>query len=415
MAVNLLEIVAGALTGEVGDKLGSVTGVGGSAMSGVLKTALPAILGGLLNKGSTTSGAGAILDMLTRGNHDNVLGNLAGALSGGGSDNPLLKAGAAALPAIFGDRLGPVTDLITSRGGTSRSATSSLLSALAPIALGFITKQLRGSGGLSLAGLTGMLASQRDVLQRAAPPELAGALGVGSIADIGKGLASVAAPVVEAPRDAGSGLWKWLLPIVALGLAFLLMRSCQDKPAPMAAEPVAVEPAAPAVAEPAAAPVVAEPAPAADGLIERTLPDGKTIRVRADGVEDRLIGFLQDGTRQVDKTTWFTFDRLEFETGSAILKASSAAQVEAIAAILGAWPAAKLKLGGYTDNTGKPAANLKLSQQRADAALAAIVARGVAADRLAAEGYGNQFPVADNATEDGRQKNRRIDVRVSAK
>jgi outer membrane protein OmpA-like peptidoglycan-associated protein len=150
-------------------------------------------------------------------------------------------------------------------------------------------------------------------------------------------------------------------------------------------------------------------------LLERALPDGTVIRVLGDGVEDRLIAFLTDANRAVDKDTWFTFDRLEFETGSATLSAASSAQLDSIAAILRAFPAAKLKIGGYTDNTGDPAANLALSGQRAEAAAREIAARGIAPDRLESEGYGEQFPVADNATEEGRQRNRRIDVRVTAK
>jgi outer membrane protein OmpA-like peptidoglycan-associated protein len=75
----------------------------------------------------------------------------------------------------------------------------------------------------------------------------------------------------------------------------------------------------------------------------------------------------------------------------------------------------KLKLGGYTDNVGDPAANLKLSQERADSVMGALVKLGVAPDRLAAEGYGEQFPVGDNATPEGRAMNRRISMRVAEK
>jgi outer membrane protein OmpA-like peptidoglycan-associated protein len=72
-------------------------------------------------------------------------------------------------------------------------------------------------------------------------------------------------------------------------------------------------------------------------------------------------------------------------------------------------------VGGYTDNTGNAAKNLKLSADRAAATVAALVSRGVDATRVDGAGYGNKFPVADNATEDGRQKNRRTDLRVTQK
>jgi outer membrane protein OmpA-like peptidoglycan-associated protein len=117
----------------------------------------------------------------------------------------------------------------------------------------------------------------------------------------------------------------------------------------------------------------------------------------------------------VDNTTWFSFDRLEFETDSARLKPTSREQLLNVAAILKAYPNVAVKIGGYTDNTGDPAHNLKLSQDRANATLNELVALGIPNSQLAAEGYGEQFPVADNSTPEGRQRNRRIDIRVTKK
>ena len=74
-----------------------------------------------------------------------------------------------------------------------------------------------------------------------------------------------------------------------------------------------------------------------------------------------------------------------------------------------------MKLGGYTDNIGDPAANLMLSQKRAETTMSELVKLGIDAKRLEAEGYGDKHPVADNSTEEGRQKNRRIDIRVTNK
>lgn len=156
-------------------------------------------------------------------------------------------------------------------------------------------------------------------------------------------------------------------------------------------------------------------APAAAALTGLALPGGQEIQVSASGIEKGLVGFIQDAGKPVDKTTWFEFDRLLFETGSATLAPSSAAQVANIAAIMKAFPAVKLKIGGYTDNVGDSKKNLTLSSDRAKAAMAAIVAQGVAADRLEAEGYGDTVPVADNSTEAGRAKNRRTAARVTAK
>ena len=150
-------------------------------------------------------------------------------------------------------------------------------------------------------------------------------------------------------------------------------------------------------------------------FFSKKLPNGIELNIPELGVENKLITFIEDTKRPVDDKTWFSFDRLTFETGKATLKPESQEQLKNIAEILKAYPKVTLKIGGYTDNTGDPQANLKLSQQRADTVMADLVKLGVNASRLKAEGYGKEHPVADNSTEEGRAKNRRIDMRVTSK
>jgi outer membrane protein OmpA-like peptidoglycan-associated protein len=150
-------------------------------------------------------------------------------------------------------------------------------------------------------------------------------------------------------------------------------------------------------------------------FIDTKLPNGVSLHIPSNGVENKLLAFIGDPTKVVDKDTWFSFDRLEFETDSAKLKPSSHEQLANIAAILKAYPQVNLKIGGYTDNTGDAAHNLKLSQDRAASTLNELASLGTAKSRLAAEGYGQQFPIADNTTPEGRQRNRRIDIRVTQK
>ncbi|HNE28428.1 MAG TPA: OmpA family protein, partial [Saprospiraceae bacterium] len=134
-----------------------------------------------------------------------------------------------------------------------------------------------------------------------------------------------------------------------------------------------------------------------------------------DGIEQSLIAFIE-GNNPVDKTTWFNFDRLTFRTGSAEIDMDkSRDQLTNIYQIMQAFPKLKLKVGGYTDNIGKEADNMKLSQARAEATVKALETMGVAKGRLAPEGYGSQHPVAPNDTEEGRAQNRRIAVRVMEK
>ncbi len=151
-------------------------------------------------------------------------------------------------------------------------------------------------------------------------------------------------------------------------------------------------------------------------LFEKTLKSGAAlVGALSSGIESKLISFIDDNTKMVDKETWFSFDRLLFETGKSTLKPESQEQLSNMAEILKSYPNVELKIGGYTDNTGDASKNLALSDERAKSVLSELVKRGIAESRLKAEGYGQEHPVADNATEEGRAMNRRIDVRVTKK
>ena len=104
-----------------------------------------------------------------------------------------------------------------------------------------------------------------------------------------------------------------------------------------------------------------------------------------------------------------------FSTGSAAIPADSAEVIRRSAAAIKRAPAgSKIEIGGHTDNTGDPASNMTLSQNRADAVRRALIADGVPAGTLATRGYGDTRPRATNATEFGRFQNRRIEYAVVA-
>jgi OmpA-OmpF porin, OOP family len=148
-------------------------------------------------------------------------------------------------------------------------------------------------------------------------------------------------------------------------------------------------------------------------LIKRTLPSNKQIDFAEEGIEGRLIQLIENRGLPLDRNQWFDFDRLNFQTGSSNLTAESRAQVQNIADILASYPAVKIKIGGYTDNVGEPLANQRLSEARAQRVMTELITLGINALRLDAEGYGEQHPVSDNTTSEGRTRNRRIAVRVT--
>lgn len=104
---------------------------------------------------------------------------------------------------------------------------------------------------------------------------------------------------------------------------------------------------------------------------------------------------------------------INFETGSDKILAESFDDLDALVKILNEYPEAKVSIEGHTDNKGNSEANRELSQKRADAVKAYLISKGVDASRLTATGYGDTKPVADNNTNAGRAKNRRVDFKLS--
>lgn len=101
---------------------------------------------------------------------------------------------------------------------------------------------------------------------------------------------------------------------------------------------------------------------------------------------------------------------INFDTGKASIRPESLAAVGQIAAMLKENPGLRLSVEGHTDDVGDPKSNQTLSEQRARAVVDGIVRQGVDAKRLTATGHGQARPAADNKTEEGRAKNRRVEL-----
>jgi outer membrane protein OmpA-like peptidoglycan-associated protein len=107
------------------------------------------------------------------------------------------------------------------------------------------------------------------------------------------------------------------------------------------------------------------------------------------------------------------FENLEFETGKAVIKYSSLDELTALAELLKSKPGSKLKISGHTDSVGSDALNLQLSKVRAEAVRNYLVKKGVPLNRFIVEFFGETQPIADNATPEGRAKNRRVEMIMS--
>ena len=133
------------------------------------------------------------------------------------------------------------------------------------------------------------------------------------------------------------------------------------------------------------------------------------------------IGMVEVQAMKQDVASNELLDRMEkdgfitlhvnFDTNKATIKPDSAAALDQAASALALAPKLQIEVGGHTDNVGTPQANQKLSQARAQAVARALAERGVAAGRMSARGYGQSVPIADNRSEDGRARNRRVELR----
>jgi outer membrane protein OmpA-like peptidoglycan-associated protein len=101
-----------------------------------------------------------------------------------------------------------------------------------------------------------------------------------------------------------------------------------------------------------------------------------------------------------------------FESGLPGLSSGGAERVAALAQVLERYPESDVIVRGYTDSLGSAKANQRLSEERAANVTGALAASGVASSRMKALGFGEQYPVASNDTDDGREKNRRIEIDV---
>jgi outer membrane protein OmpA-like peptidoglycan-associated protein len=242
--------------------------------------------------------------------------------------------------------------------------------------------------GLNASALARLLGGQR--LATASGPT-----------DFGQSFGSARTREYRDFRDRGEAMEKprmgWLPlallgALALLGLLFLLGRRREVRTEPKAVETV------PPITQPAK-PTVPTPAP------PTTLWSApETMGATGEALERYFADTTITGPRR------FAMEGLNFETGSATLTGAAPANLASIAILLNAHPNAQIHVDGYTDNVGDPAQNRALSLSRAEAARDLLVQNGVDKSRISVSGNGEDRPIAANDTEEGRAKNRRIEL-----
>lgn len=298
---------------------------------------------------------------------------------------------------VFNGNTPAIATAIANASGVKPSTAATLFSVALPTVLGYLSR-LVARENLDAAGLGERLAAERTLLAAVLPASLGALLSRGSDPVRPAARAPVGAretydrAVAGASGRSSSGRWTAAALGIVVALVALYALLGRSGRAPDGT-PGAIGTA---------------------GYLARVLPDGTNLRFPAESTEAKFLVFIESNT-SADLDTWHELERTTFETDSATLRAQSREQLSNVAAILKAYPSLRVKIGGYTDNSGDAAANQRLSQSRAESVMNELVTMGVSPSRLEAEGYGAQHPIADNATAEGRAKNRRVALRATSR
>lgn len=384
------------------DEIASHLGESPEAVSHGLEATTASLIGGLANKAGDSNWMNQIFKLVSQAPAEVNVSDLANSITdprrGSAVSSSLLNSGKSFLSMIFGSNQSSILDAIGRSTGLRSSIISSLMSMAAPLLMSALGRFVR-ENRTNPSGLKDLLIHEGESVSGFLPPGFSNLLAGGAPSPAYTAAANTRPVAIGTIVEPESRNWLWLIPALLLIGPLLYWGWTRIRPA--------VE-APPALATPTAVTNLGR-------FIQVILPGGVTLNIPQYGVESQLLTFIQDPSKSPDQNVWFNYDRLLFNTDSTTLRPESGEQLRNIAAIMTAYPKVHLKIGGYTDNVGDADSNLRLSQDRANAVMAELVRLGVAPERMEAQGYGEQYPVADNTTADGRAKNRRISVNVTEK
>jgi len=217
--MGLLDSVKGVMTNAVVDKVSDVIGIESSMAKSAMKFILPAIIGGVINKGTSGGGAGGLLDLFKKGGFgDDNLSDIGGVLSNDTSRDNWLSTGADLLGTIFGNNQSGILDMVLKSTGLGKGAGGSLLSLLAPIVINKLAGIVMGRN-MNAGQLNSYLSDQKSEVMGLVPG-LGGLLGGNVKESVAAAAGSAKAATATASKGgSGGGIFKYLLPLALLALA----------------------------------------------------------------------------------------------------------------------------------------------------------------------------------------------------
>ena len=395
-----IELINQHLPEGLGSQLATLLDEDPSAIEKAVQGTIPVILSGMIRNNDDKDLINRLWDLLREGGFS--IGNGPGSTADLSDPIPSSPAGQMK-SLIFGNKLQGYLKALSDFAGLKHEGnavfvTNAMIPVVASIVRNFSSEHEFGSDQFAT-----WLGSDKARIFANVPA------GINEVMDFGGWNATEPVP---AESQATPFWWLWLIGLLVVGgYLFTTIRSCQNKPLPTVEKEEETE---------------IDPYASLDSLtrlkwarlglkIKYLVPGGAEIQVPDKGVELKFLEYMDDTSKTGEEVTWFELDRILFETGSATLNPASMDQLNTFKTILKAYHLAQFKIGGYTDNVGDPQANLSLSQARADTVRAELIRSGIDSMRVLSEGYGDQHPVGDNATESGRELNRRVAIRVMKK
>jgi outer membrane protein OmpA-like peptidoglycan-associated protein len=418
------------------------------SVSKALGAIFPSLLQGVMNTPSASHEAVGHLFSAAANDH-NMSDDVLQAMHSGQANNSAMGLGGQLISTLFGDKLAGLSNLISNFSGIKSGSSNSLLQLGGSLIASFLGKKML-SEGLNFSSLLGWLGEHKSGLLAGLPEGFGSFLGASAGAtNAAKSSAGAAHTMMNDQQNGqGGGGSKWILPIILLGLLgafawYWLKGSKSEKPEETSSEQVATtEPGKDSLSvasvdsvPPSSSFGKGKMNESGDWIVEKgaaktiKLDNGVELASSEGGFEDLLLNFIKDPSASInqEKGDWFNFEDLLFESNKSKLKPGGEKQLRNMVEILSAYPNLKIKIGGYTDNTGDSLANNKLSDARAKTVYNELLKLGKSTDlkrpvdasqfdeKHPYEGYGSLWPVADNSTPEGRAQNRRIAVRVKAK
>lgn len=312
-----------------------------------LKSVIPTLLMGIVDKGSTRAGAESLVNMASKQTPPIDVS----------ADPTTMKMGNEFLSGIFGSNLSNIVSKLGSSTGMNTSNISKMLGMAAPIIMGALGSKIKNEK-MSATGLMNFLEQQKNSLSNIMPEGISGLSAVKSkFAN-----SNVWPKVVLVALLIAGGIW-WLN-------ATKLVKNTLPVLQTVSVPSIPVQPPILGIS-------------ALENFMKSTAPIGSLRR--------------------------FRFEKLTFVSGTTTLKAGSETELNQIVATMKAYPQASATIEGYTDNIGTEGSNQLLSTQRALAVKRQLVSQGISAERISAVGLGPNNPIASNKTEAGRAANRRIE------